>query len=209
MKNQKPNNLHIRLYGDKTLREVAKPVTEFTDEVKDFIADLTFTMYEKDGVGLAAPQVGKSLRIFVVDPLWFNEEGKKNPLVLVNPEFKEFEGEVWLLNVWASWCRACITEHPVLEQLSSIEGLTMVGMNYKDIRADGKAWLNRYGDPFDTVLFDQQGGAGIDWGVYGVPETFIMDKQGKIRYKHIGPISNDDLKDTLMPLIESLKAGQG
>ena len=122
---------------------------------------------------------------------------------------QEFEGEVWLLNVWASWCRACITEHPVLEQLSSIEGLTMVGMNYKDIRADGKAWLNRYGDPFDTVLFDQQGGAGIDWGVYGVPETFIMDKQGKIRYKHIGPISNDDLKDTLMPLIESLKAGQG
>ena len=78
MKNQKPNNLHIRLYGDKTLREVAKSVTEFTDDVNNFIADLVFTMYEKDGVGLAAPQVGRSLRIFVVDPFWFNDEGKKN-----------------------------------------------------------------------------------------------------------------------------------
>lgn len=119
-----------------------------------------------------------------------------------------FAGDVWLLNVWASWCRACVTEHPELEKLNAIEGLTMVGLNYKDIREDGIAWLDRFGNPFDEVLFDQQGGTGIDYGVYGVPETFIMDKQGNIRYKHIGPISPEDLKNKVVPLIEMLKAEQ-
>ena len=119
---------------------------------------------------------------------------------------ESFAGEVWLFNVWASWCRACITEHPMLVQMNKIDGLTMVGLNYKDIRDEGQAWLERFGNPFDKVLFDQKGSAGIDWGVYGVPETFIMDKQGKVRYKHIGPISEDDLKTKLAPLIETLKA---
>ena len=92
MKESKPELLPIRIYGDKTLRQKAEPVAEITPEIRQFIDDLTFTMYETDGVGLAAPQVGVSKRIFVVDAFWFKEEGKKNPVVLINPEFIEFEG---------------------------------------------------------------------------------------------------------------------
>jgi len=82
----------------------------------------------------------------------------------------------------------------------------MVGLNHKDVLDDGRSWLYRFGNPFDTVVFDQQGGTGIDWGVYGVPETFIMDKQGKIRYKHVGPISEEDFNPKLVPLISQLKS---
>jgi len=94
VKRTKTNILPIKIYGEEVLRQVAQPVKEMTDEIRGFITDLTSTMYEKDGVGLAAPQVGRSLRIFVVDPFWFNEDGNKNPYVLINPEFKEFDGEV-------------------------------------------------------------------------------------------------------------------
>ena len=124
MKNRKPNNLHIRLYGDKTLREVAKPVTEFTDDVKNFIEDLVFTMYEKDGVGLAAPQVGRSLRIFVVDPFWFNEGGTKNPLVLVNPEFKEFHGEI-------ESDEGCLSLPKIFEPVQRAESVIIEALNEK------------------------------------------------------------------------------
>ncbi len=146
---------------------------------------------------LPSPLINQSAPEFSLPSLY-------DDAVSISPS--QFDGEVWVLNVWASWCRACVTEHPVLERMGEIEGLTMVGLNYKDIRTDGQAWLKQYGNPFESVVFDQQGGAGIDWGVYGVPETFIMGKQGKIRYKHIGPISDDDLQDTVAPLIESLKA---
>ena len=152
MKNQKPNNLHIRLYCDKTLREVAKPVMEFTDEVKDFITDLIFTMYEKDGVGLAAPQVGKSLRIFVVDPLWFNEDGKKNPLVLVNPEFKEFQGEV-------ESDEGCLSLPKIFEPVQRAKSVVIEALNEKgkkvSYEADGlfaRALQHEY-DHLDGILF--------------------------------------------------------
>jgi peptide deformylase len=94
MKRKKPDLLPIRLYGDKVLRKTAEPVSEITPGIREFIDDLVYTMYEKDGVGLAAPQVGISVRIFVVDPFWFREGGEKNPKVLVNPEFLEFEGQI-------------------------------------------------------------------------------------------------------------------
>ncbi|MCK4312927.1 MAG: peptide deformylase [Candidatus Cloacimonetes bacterium] len=93
MRKRKAEILPVRIYGDRSLRKIAEPVDKITDEIKDFIANLTFTMYEKDGVGLAAPQVGRLLRIFVVDPFWFNEENEKNPVVLINPKFLEFEGQ--------------------------------------------------------------------------------------------------------------------
>ena len=93
MRKLKGKILPVKIYGEEVLRRKAKPVTELTDELKQFIADLTKTMYEKDGVGLAAPQLGRSVRIFVVDPFWFKEGNKKQPFVLINPEFKEFEGE--------------------------------------------------------------------------------------------------------------------
>ncbi len=152
MKSRKPNNLHIRLYGDKTLREVAKPVTEFTDDVNNFIEDLVFTMYEKDGVGLAAPQVGRSLRIFVVDPFWFNEEGKKNPLVLVNPEFKEFEGDV-------ESEEGCLSVPNIFEPVQRADKVIIEGLNEKGKKvryeADGlfaRALQHEF-DHLDGILF--------------------------------------------------------
>ncbi len=152
MKNRKPNNLHIRLYGDKTLREVAKPVTEFSDDVNNFIADLVFTMYEKDGVGLAAPQVGRSLRIFVVDPFWFNEEGKKNPLVLINPEFIEFQGDV-------ESDEGCLSVPNIFEPVKRAEKVIIEGLNEngKKVRyeADGlfaRALQHEF-DHLDGILF--------------------------------------------------------
>ncbi len=152
MKSRVPNSLHIRLYGDKTLREVAKPVTEFTVEVKNFITDLTLTMYEKDGVGLAAPQVGKSLRIFVVDPFWFNEEGKKNPLVLVNPEFKEFEGEV-------ESDEGCLSLPNIFEPVQRAKSVVIEALNEKgkkvSYEADGlfARALQHENDHLDGILF--------------------------------------------------------
>ena len=94
MRKRKAKILPIKIYGDKTLRRFAEPVEKLTDKIKDFIADLTFTMYEKEGVGLAAPQVGRLLRIFVVDPFWFTEGNEKKPVVLINPKFLEFEGQI-------------------------------------------------------------------------------------------------------------------
>jgi len=93
VRKRKVKILPIKIYGDKTLRRIAEPVEKLTDKIKDFITDLTFTMYEKEGVGLAAPQVGRLLRIFVVDPFWFTEGSEKNPIVLINPKFLEFEGQ--------------------------------------------------------------------------------------------------------------------
>ncbi len=152
MRNQKPNNLHIRLYGDKTLREVAKSVTEFTDEIKNFIDDLVFTMYEKDGVGLAAPQVGRSFRIFVIDPFWFNDEGKKNPLVLINPEFKEFQGEV-------ESEEGCLSLPGIFESVKRAEKVIIEGLNEKGEKvryeADGlfsRALQHEY-DHLNGILF--------------------------------------------------------
>ncbi len=152
MKSRTPNNLHIRLYGDKTLREVAKPVTEFTDKVNNFIEDLVFTMYEKDGVGLAAPQVGRSLRIFVVDPFWFNEDGKRNPLVLVNPEFKEFQGEI-------ESDEGCLSLPRIFEPVQRAESVIIEALNEKGKKvryeADGlfARALQHESDHLDGILF--------------------------------------------------------
>ena len=152
MKSRTPNNLHIRLYGDKTLREVAKPVTEFTDEVNNFIDDLVFTMYEKDGVGLAAPQVGRSLRVFVVDPFWFNEDGKKNPLVLVNPEFKGFQGE-------KESEEGCLSLPNIFEPVKRAESVIILALNEKGkkVRYEAEGLfaraLQHEFDHLDGILF--------------------------------------------------------
>ena len=114
-------------------------------------------------------------------------------------------GKVWILNVWASWCVACRDEHPVLVNFSKAKRVPLYGLNYKDQRADGQQWLARFGDPYDASLFDQDGRVGIDYGVYGVPETFVIDKAGVIRYKQIGPITPQALKDNLLPLVRRLQ----
>jgi cytochrome c biogenesis protein CcmG, thiol:disulfide interchange protein DsbE len=118
----------------------------------------------------------------------------------------DMRGQVWVLNVWASWCVPCRIEHPLWVEWAKTQQVPLVGLNYKDKRDDALAWLVRYGDPYKLSLADNQGLVAIDYGVYGVPETFVIDKAGIIRHKHIGPISADDLRDTILPLVRKLGA---
>jgi len=115
-------------------------------------------------------------------------------------------GEVWLLNVWASWCVSCRSEHPVFNQLARKKLVKIVGLNYKDEPTAAKQWLAQLGNPYNVSMMDQEGRTGIDYGVYGVPETFVVDKKGIIRYKHTGPVSWQDVEKILIPLINQLKA---
>lgn len=113
-------------------------------------------------------------------------------------------GQVWLLNVWASWCASCRIEHPVLLAFSRSGRAPLVGLNYKDQRADALAWLREHGDPYVGSAYDFNGRIGIDYGVVGVPETFVIDRQGIIRYKHSGPVTEQVLSEKIIPLIEEL-----
>ena len=117
---------------------------------------------------------------------------------------KDVAGKVWLLNVWASWCAPCREEHPIWVDLAKANVVPIYGLNYKDKRADSIAWLQRYGDPYALSVSDIQGRIGIDYGVYGVPETYVIDKQGVIRFKQIGPVTPAVLKDKILPLIAKL-----
>jgi cytochrome c biogenesis protein CcmG/thiol:disulfide interchange protein DsbE len=129
---------------------------------------------------------------------------------LDNPEQKlapeNLQGKVWLFNVWASWCVSCRAEHPVLNELAKQKAALIVGLNYKDAREDALNWLARLGNPYDVSVTDQEGRIGIDWGVYGVPETFVVDKKGIIRHKHTGPVTSETVRQTLLPLIAKLQA---
>jgi cytochrome c biogenesis protein CcmG/thiol:disulfide interchange protein DsbE len=116
----------------------------------------------------------------------------------------EMKGKVWLLNVWASWCVSCRQEHPVLVSFAKQGNVPIVGLNYKDQVADGKKWLVDFGDPYMLSAVDADGRVGINYGVYGVPETYVIDKHGLIRLKHTGPITADSLKTQILPLVAEL-----
>jgi len=118
----------------------------------------------------------------------------------------DLTGQVWLFNVWASWCVSCREEHPVLNELARQHAVTIIGLNYKDDPAAAKGWLDILGNPYNVSIMDQDGRIGIDWGVYGVPETFVVDKKGIVRYKHTGPVSINDVQQTFLPLIAQLQA---
>lgn len=113
-------------------------------------------------------------------------------------------GTAHLVNVWASWCVACREEHEQIKQLADNYRIPVLGLNYKDAPADALDWLQRYGDPYTAIAVDADGQVGIDWGVYGVPETFLIDAQGVIRYKHIGPIRPADVTEVILPQLRLL-----
>lgn len=139
----------------------------------------------------------------------------------------DMQGKVWLLNVWASWCVACRQEHPVLVEFSKHSSVPIVGLNYKEVKGDGlidqrkitddmelpmavnraNEWLTEHGDPYAVSILDLDGRVGIDFGVYGVPETFLIDRKGVIRYKHTGPITPQSLKEDILPRVAKLEAG--
>ncbi len=120
----------------------------------------------------------------------------------------DFQGKVSLLNIWATWCVSCRAEHPLLMQLAR-QGVTIYGLDYKDNRDDAQRWLARFGDPYVANAFDADGRVGIDWGVYGTPETFVIDQQGIIRHKHIGPLTEDAIQREILPLIQQLRGNKG
>ena len=117
----------------------------------------------------------------------------------------DLKGQVWLLNVWASWCVSCRAEHPLLVNLAKANIVPVIGLNYKDTNALGRRWLAENGDPYKMSIVDADGRVGIDWGVYGVPETFVVDKNGMIRYKQIGPITQESLQEKILPLVRQLQ----
>jgi cytochrome c biogenesis protein CcmG/thiol:disulfide interchange protein DsbE len=120
---------------------------------------------------------------------------------------KTMLGKVWVLNVWASWCPPCLVEHPVVTQMARSRMAPVVGLNYKDTRDDALPWLKRNGNPYELIAFDGDGRIGIDYGVYGVPETYVVDRAGIIRYKHIGPLTADVVQNEMEPLVRKLNAG--
>ena len=115
------------------------------------------------------------------------------------------KGQVWILNVWASWCAACREEHPVLVELGKSKIAPIIGLDYKDKREDALAMLAMQGNPYLLSAFDANGRVGIDYGVYGVPETYVIDKAGMIRFKHVGPITMNILNQKIYPLISELQ----
>jgi len=117
----------------------------------------------------------------------------------------DMKGKVWLFNVWASWCVACLDEHPVLVDLSRRNLVPIVGLNYKDGREDALKWLQKHGNPYTLSAQDAEGRVGIDYGVYGVPETYVIDKEGVIRFKRIGPVTPQVLESQILPLIRKLQ----
>lgn len=155
------------------------------------------------GVGLylrpdivPSPLIDKDAPVFALKPIPGRDDGG-----LTNDDLK---GQVTVVNVFASWCQPCLVEHPFLMQLAK-SGVRVLGINYKDKPEDAVAWLKRHGDPFSKIGRDDTGRVAIDWGVYGVPETFILDAEGRIRHKHVGPIMDYDLRETILPLIRKLQ----
>jgi cytochrome c biogenesis protein CcmG/thiol:disulfide interchange protein DsbE len=117
----------------------------------------------------------------------------------------DMKGKVWLLNVWASWCVSCRVEHPVLMDFAKSGIAPVVGLDYKDAAPDARQMLAQKGDPYILSAVDRDGRVGIDYGVYGVPETYVIDKAGTIRYKQIGPVTAEALQDKILPLIRELQ----
>jgi cytochrome c biogenesis protein CcmG, thiol:disulfide interchange protein DsbE len=166
------------------------PLVVFAALVAFFAVGLT-----RDPREVPSPFIGKPAPQFKLTELAAPER-------TFGPE--DMRGKVWLLNVWASWCVSCRVEHPLLVDMSRRELVPIVGLDYKDQRPDGLQWLARHGDPYRLSAYDDEGKVGIDFGVYGVPETFVIDKQGVIRYKQIGPITQEALDKTILPLVRKL-----
>jgi cytochrome c biogenesis protein CcmG, thiol:disulfide interchange protein DsbE len=116
----------------------------------------------------------------------------------------DFGKQPMLLNVFASWCLPCVSEHPVITKLGAEDGIPILAINYKDKAADALAWLERYGNPYEGIGVDPEGRAAIDLGVYGVPETFVIDRDGRVRYRHAGPLTPELVAEEIRPLLTEL-----
>lgn len=120
---------------------------------------------------------------------------------------RDLKGQVALVNVWGSWCAACVVEHPELMRISREENIPVYGINYNDDLTKARRWLQRYDDPYALIIVDDEGKLGIDLGVYGAPETFILDANGVIQYRHVGVVTEEIFNETFRPIIDQLEQG--
>jgi cytochrome c biogenesis protein CcmG/thiol:disulfide interchange protein DsbE len=149
----------------------------------------------KDTSAIASPLVGKPAPEFTLPVLG-------EPARMVSSQ--DLRGQPYLLNVWGSWCPACRDEHPVITQLAASGRVKVVGYNYKDQPDDAQRWLQQFGNPYALVLVDEPGLAALDWGIYGAPETFLVDSGGVVRWKHVGPVTPEVVQQQLRPALEAL-----
>ena len=162
-----------------------------------FIAGLLAFGLRNDPSVLPSPLLERTMPAFTVSTL-------RNPEQALSE--KDWIGRKALVNVWASWCVACREEHELLLALRD-RGVLIYGLNYKDTREDALAWLSEFGDPYRLSAHDLDGRVGVDWGVYGVPETFVIDAAGVIRYKHVGVLTPEALDSVILPLFADLEDG--
>ncbi len=161
------------------------------------LASFLFVGLHRDPTTVSSPLIGKPAPQFSLPRLQDSE-------AVVSE--RDFQGKVVLLNVWASWCLACRDEHPILTEMAHHKVVPIYGLNYKDDSADALRYLADFGNPYVANAVDFSGRVGIEWGVYGVPETFVVDKAGIIRYKHIGAITQKDADEKLLPLVRQLQS---
>ena len=148
-----------------------------------------------DSNTLPSPLIDQPAPVFDLPPLAGAERGFSSA---------DLTGHVSLVNTFASWCAPCRAEHPILNALAQSKRLSIYGIDYKDKEDAALAWIAELGNPYTRIGADD-GRVGIDWGIYGVPETFLVDKGGRIRYKHVGPLTQDDVERTVLPLVARLE----
>jgi cytochrome c biogenesis protein CcmG/thiol:disulfide interchange protein DsbE len=162
-----------------------------------------FALFRGDPSDLPSTLIGKPVPQFALQSVeGLTADGRPVP-GLAAADFGG--GEVIVVNFFASWCVPCHAEHPILETLTSRGKVRLVGVNYKDKSADARRFLGKLGNPFDRIGADLNGRAAIEWGVYGVPETFVIDGKGRVAFKHLGPITEDSLVARVLPAIEKAK----
>ena len=150
-----------------------------------------------DREALPSPLIGKPAPEFSLPVL--HEPGR-----LVSSQ--DLRGQPYLLNVWGSWCPECVTEHPVITRFAETKRVRVIGYNWKDERADALAWLERFNNPYWLVLADEEGQVAIDFGIYGAPETFLVDGKGIVRWKHVGAVTDEIIANELLPALEKAEA---
>lgn len=154
----------------------------------------------RDASILPSTLIDKPVPRFDLPPLLDGANGLKTA---------DLVGEVSLVNVFASWCVPCRAEHPYLVKAAEQEDLPIYGINWKDKRADATAWLEELGNPYRGIGHDPDNKAGVEWGVYGAPETYVIDRKGRVRYKHVGPVFDETLENTILPLVRQLRSTPG
>ena len=165
-----------------------------------------FALTKGDPSKLPSALIGRQAPPLELTAIEGLQDGARAVPVLTSETLQQ--GQVTVVNFWASWCLPCIEEHPLLIELAQRTKVPVAGVNYKDAAANARRFLGRYGNPFAAIGADTTGRTAIEWGVYGMPETFIVDAEGRVAYKHVGPISRDTLERAMLPTIARLKAAK-